>query len=145
MPFFQVRIRSAWGNYLIRVEHSEYSELDRLADSFNIMASTLDRVVRDLSDSKNEVLKVNEYLKDQYSLTKARERELQLVMENSYDGIVLLNPDFAIIRISSAALKLFHQPVKRIDIRVNLFQESLIIRYGMKFWSSLKVQLTAEP
>ncbi len=101
------------GNYLIRVEHSEYSELDRLADSFNIMASTLDSVVRDLSDSKNEVLKVNEYLKDQYSLTKARERELQLVMENSYDGIVLLNPDFAIIRISSAALKLFHQPVQK--------------------------------
>ncbi len=98
------------GNYDIALVHSEYYELDLLTQSFDTMKETIQQTFSQLSESKNQLLTLNRYLQDQYEQIKTREDELSTVMESSYDGIIFLNMNFRIKRISTKALALLDIP-----------------------------------
>jgi len=119
------------GDYDINTPLSNYREINHLISNFNLMASTIRQALEESFQSRKAQEELNVTLKSQMKKIRENEQQLQMIMDFSYDGILFLNPDLKIIRISSSMMRIFNIPGDPESMKGNycydIFNDSQVI------------------
>lgn len=106
--------RISQGDYEIDIEDSNIYELDELKDNFNSMAKIIKEAFDGLSESQMELEMLNEDLYIQNEEIKKNEEQISQIINNIYDGIIVLDSKFNIVWINNIVLDLFKIERKQI-------------------------------
>ncbi len=132
------------GNYLIDMEQSNILEINSLEESFSAMAKELNEMIKQLSDSQAELEGLNEDLVYQNEMMKHKDEQVSLIINNLYDGILVLDEKFNVLWVNKAVYELFEIDSSKPDTNIKCYD--LIYNFDAKcyFCDMEVVKLTKE-
>ncbi|PKM51829.1 MAG: hypothetical protein CVV02_04255 [Firmicutes bacterium HGW-Firmicutes-7] len=96
------------GNYDTALEHTGIIEFNELKNNFNSMASMVQEMFNRLSESQMELEILNEDLCLQNEEIKKSEEQISVIINSTYDGILVLDAKFNIQWVNNAVYELFN-------------------------------------
>jgi signal transduction histidine kinase/HAMP domain-containing protein len=95
------------GNYDITLEHAGIEEFNELKNNFNSMSMMVQEMFNRLSESQMELEILNEDLCQQNEEIKKSEEQISVIINSTYDGILVLDTKYNVLWVNNAVYELF--------------------------------------